>query len=167
MRAWNWNVTDSKKIFSTWLFPDFFRYDSPKKCPTILYAVNLWLKPVSAIGATQDQNVRLRIILRPLNVTATMRYSTYVVSMLKQRKRQCTNIEPRLDNINPLSPHDAMKHHITSLKTDLIFLHPRVLEWEFQRNWFTNTWQFSLIFKPHQTIFIHYKSRIATAIRGL
>ena len=27
---------------------DIFRYDSPKKCPTILYAVNLWLKPVTA-----------------------------------------------------------------------------------------------------------------------
>ena len=40
-----------KKIFSTWLFPYIFRYDSPKKCPTILYAVNLWLKPVPATGA--------------------------------------------------------------------------------------------------------------------
>ena len=52
MRAWSWNVTDSKKkLFSTWLFPDVLRYDSSKKCPTILYAVNLWLKPVSATGA--------------------------------------------------------------------------------------------------------------------
>ena len=24
--------------------------------------------------------------------------------------------------INPLSPHDALKHHFTPLKTDLIFL---------------------------------------------
>ena len=24
--------------------------------------------------------------------------------------------------INPLSPHDALKHHFTFLKTDLIFL---------------------------------------------
>ena len=32
-----------RKIFLTWLLPDIFRYDSPKKCPTILYAVNLWL----------------------------------------------------------------------------------------------------------------------------
>ena len=24
--------------------------------------------------------------------------------------------------LNPLSPHDALKHHFTSLKTDLIFL---------------------------------------------
>ena len=40
-----------KKKNSTWLSPDIFRY-RPKKCPTILYAVNLWLKPVSATGAT-------------------------------------------------------------------------------------------------------------------
>ena len=38
-----------KKLFST-SFPDISRYESPKKCPTILYAVNLWLKPVSATG---------------------------------------------------------------------------------------------------------------------
>ena len=68
---------------------------------------------------------------------------------------------------NPLSPHDALKHHLTSLKTDLISLQPRVWERKFPWNWFTNTWQFSLIFKPHPIIFIHYKSRIATAIRGL
>ena len=36
-----------KKLFLTWLLPDIFRYDSRK----ILYAVNLWLKPVSATGA--------------------------------------------------------------------------------------------------------------------
>ena len=36
-----------KKLFSNWLFSDIFRYDSPRKCPTILYAVNLWLKPVT------------------------------------------------------------------------------------------------------------------------
>ena len=42
--------------------------------------------------------------------------------------------------INPLSPHDALKHHFTSLKTDLIFLQPRVLERKFPWNWFTNTW---------------------------
>ena len=35
-----------KKIFLSWFFPNIFRYDSPKKCPTILYAVNLWLKSV-------------------------------------------------------------------------------------------------------------------------
>ena len=30
--------------------------------------------------------------------------------------------------ITPLSPHDALKYHFTSMKTDLIFLQPRVLE---------------------------------------
>ena len=30
--------------------------------------------------------------------------------------------------LNPLSPHDALKHHFTFLKTDLISLQPRVLE---------------------------------------
>ena len=33
--------------------------------------------------------------------------------------------------INPLSPHDALKHHFTSLKTYLIFLQPKVLERKF------------------------------------
>ena len=70
-------------------------------------------------------------------------------------------------SVNPSSPHDALKHHFTSLKTDLIFLQLVVLEWKFQWNWLTNTWQFSLIFHPHQIIFIHYKSRIAAAICDL
>ena len=30
--------------------------------------------------------------------------------------------------LNPLSPHDALKHHFTSLKTDLIFLQLWALE---------------------------------------
>ena len=52
MLAWNWNATDYKKLFLTWFFTDISLYDSPKKCPPILYAVNLWLKHVSATGAT-------------------------------------------------------------------------------------------------------------------
>ena len=32
---------------------------------------------------------------------------------------------------NPLSPHDALKHHFTSLKTDLIFLKQSILELKF------------------------------------
>ena len=47
---------------------------------------------------------------------------------------------------NPLSPHDALKHHYTSLKTDLISLQLGVLERKFPCNWFTNAYQFSLIF---------------------
>ena len=30
--------------------------------------------------------------------------------------------------INPLSPHDALKHHFTSLKTQLIVLQLKVLK---------------------------------------
>ena len=33
--------------------------------------------------------------------------------------------------VNPLSPHDALKHHFTSLKTVLIFPQLRVLERKF------------------------------------
>ena len=69
--------------------------------------------------------------------------------------------------LNTLNPHNALTHHFTSLKTDLIFLQQRALERKFLLNWFTNTWQFSFIFKRHQIIFIHFKSRIAAAIRGL
>ena len=70
--------------------------------------------------------------------------------------------------LNPLSPHDALKHHFTSLKTDLIFLQLGFSEWKFPWNWLPKqSWQFSLIFKPHQIIFILYKSGIAIAIRGL
>ena len=42
-----------KQLFLTLLFRDIFRYDSRKKCLTILYAVNLWLKPVSATGTSR------------------------------------------------------------------------------------------------------------------
>ena len=59
--------------------------------------------------------------------------------------------------INPLSPHDALKHPFTSLKTDLILLQQMVLEHD----------NFLQFLKKHQIIFIHYKSKIATAIRGL
>ena len=72
-----------------------------------------------------------------------------------------------LSYINPLSLHDAFKRHFTSLKTDLIFLQPKVLERKFSWNWFTNTLQFSWIFRLLHVILIYYKARIATAIRGL
>ena len=34
----------------------------------------------------------------------------------------------QITSVNPLSPHDALKHHFTSLKTDLIFLQLWVLK---------------------------------------
>ena len=51
--------------------------------------------------------------------------------------------------VNPLSPHDALKHHFTSMKTDWIYQQPRFSERKSPWNWFTNTWQFSLIFKSN------------------
>ena len=49
---------------------------------------------------------------------------------------------------NPFfSPHDALMHHFTSLKTALIFPQPRALEWIFPWNWFTNT-SFFVTFSP-------------------
>ena len=47
-----------------------------------------------------------------------------IVLLLDQQRRRWTDI-------NPLSPHDALKHHFTSLKTDLLFLQLRVLEEKF------------------------------------
>ena len=89
--------------------------------------------------------------------------------MIRIKKSRFANVWSQIpwSHVNPLSPHDALKHHFTSLKIDFIFLLPWVLECKFPANWFNNTWQFSLIFHPHQIIYIHYKSRIATAIRGL
>ena len=61
---------------------------------------------------------------------------------------------------NLLSPHDALKHHFKSLKTDLIFLQLRVLEGKFPWNYLTNTWQFF-------QFFTHFKSSSSTASREL
>ena len=48
MRAWNQNVTDSKKIILDMTIQGQILNIRPKKCPTILYGVSLWLKLVSA-----------------------------------------------------------------------------------------------------------------------
>ena len=66
--------------------------------------------------------------------------------------------------IKPLSPRDAIKHHFTSLTT---YLRPSVLERNFHETGLSIHGHFSLLFHPHQVIFIHYEPRIATAIRGL
>ena len=71
--------------------------------------------------------------------------------------------------LSPLSPDDALKHHFTSLKTDLIFLQQMALERKFPWNWFTKAWQFSLIFKPRQVIFIHWMKMtvVNSGLKGL
>ena len=50
-------------------------------------------------------------------------------SQASKSKKSC----PRrnLKTVNSLGPHDALKHHFTSLKTDLILLQQRVLERNF------------------------------------
>ena len=54
---------------------------------------------------------------------------------MRRAESECKTIV----TLNPLSPHDTLKHHFTFLKTDLIFLQPRVLERKFPWNWLTNT----------------------------
>ena len=66
---------------------------------------------------------------------------------------------------NPLSPHDALKHHLSSLKNDLILWNLAVWS-EFFYETVLKITVFFFICHPLQVIFIHYKSRIATAIRG-
>ena len=66
-----------------------------------------------------------------------------------------------------LSPHDVSKHHFTSLKNKLNFPATKGFRMKISMELVYNTWQFSFIFHPLQVIFIHYKSGIATAIRGL
>ena len=61
---------------------------------------------------------------------------------------------------NPLGPHDALKHHFKSLKTDLIILQPRVLERNIHKTNLTTHGDFLEFLN-------HIKSRIATAIRDL
>ena len=68
----------------------------------------------------------------------------------------------------PLDPHDSQNHHFVSLKSEewLNFLRPVYSEIHFSRNCFNND---VIIFylPPIYVIFNHYKSIIATAIRGL
>ena len=68
--------------------------------------------------------------------------------------------------LDPLSPHDALKHHFTSTKIDLISWNLVVWVRKFSWKCFKNNSIF-FICHPLQVIFIHYKSRIAAAIRGL
>ena len=93
-------------------------------------------------------------------VSATLQSGRYTLSYPRRQ-----NVLRKYDTLtqcwfNPLSPHDALKHHFTSLKTDLIFLQPTLFEWKFPWNWFTNTWQFSLFLN-------HIKSSLSTTSREL
>ena len=56
-------------ILKNYFWPDFSRgsltYDRSKKCPTILYAVNLWLKPVSTT-AQMPLKLKVKLQLTPV-----------------------------------------------------------------------------------------------------
>ena len=39
-----------------------------------------------------------------------------------------------------LNPHDALKHHFESLRTDIIFLITRGFRMKMFMSWFNNTW---------------------------
>ena len=64
---------------------------------------------------------------------------------------------------NPLSPPDALKQHFTSLKNRFNFPTTKGFRREISMKVVYQYMTIFLIFKPHQIIFIHYKSRIATA----
>ena len=61
---------------------------------------------------------------------------------------------------------EGLKHHFASWKNDLIFWSLVVLGRHFSWNCFKNNSIFFFCY-PLEVIFIYYKSRIATAIRGL
>ena len=52
------------KLFLTWLLPDILRYDSPKQCPTILYAVNLWLKQFQLAVSAARAKLGVQLMIR-------------------------------------------------------------------------------------------------------
>ena len=62
--------------------------------------------------------------------------------------------------VNRLRPHDALKHHFTSLKTDLIFLQPRVLNENFRETDLTIHGNFLKFLN-------HFKSSSSTTSREL
>ena len=63
-------------------------------------------------------------------------------------------------SINPLSLHDAIKHHFTSLKTDIIFLQTKVSEQNFHGTWLPMHGTFLYFFT-------HIKSSSSTTSREL
>ena len=83
---------------------------------------------------------RITVVLYPLFTLESIQQTQHIDPMLARRLRRrpplgrCVLFAGRDQlqytvtlAINPLSPHDALKHHITSLGTDLIFLQLRVL----------------------------------------
>ena len=68
--------------------------------------------------------------------------------------------------LQPFKPSRYIKASFYILKNRFNFPTTRGFRMTISMKLFQNTWQFSIIFNPLQVIFIHYKSRLATAIRG-
>ena len=104
----------------------------------------MWLSDLSKhtqqLTCNQSRVVSGDHVVKPANSCPSL--SCYAVSILPHGLQSVSRLNTELA-LNPLSPHDALKHHFTFLKTDLIFLQPRDLEWKFRWNW-----QFLLLFSP-------------------
>ena len=140
-----WNATDSKK--------NYFRPDYPTTFLDMTVQRNV---PRFCTGSICGWN-----LFQPLGPVCSM------INVLRSGPSGASIMNQwfsYIKELNHLSPHDALKHHFTSLKTDLIFLHLGVFEWKFPWNWFIDKWFFSLIRHPLQIIFIHYKSRHAMTV---
>ena len=73
----------------------------------------------------------------------------------------------RIDRYYPFKPSRCIKASFYNPENILYFPTIRGFRMKIPMQLVYNTWQLSLICNPLQIIFIHYKSRIATAIRGL
>ena len=69
--------------------------------------------------------------------------------------------------LKPFGPSRCIKASFQIAENRLNFPTSKGFRMNIKKKWFTNTWQFSLISHPLQIIFIHEKSRITIAIRGL
>ena len=109
---------------------------------------------------------RVSILLRDTGAIEVI----ILIHSLRHRSRPIWEFKPSAQLelfFNPLSPHDALKHHFTSLKTDLIFYNQGFLDKNFHETGLKLHGNFYIFFHPLQIIFIHYKSRIVIAIRSL
>ena len=63
----------------------------PKKCPTILYAVNLWLKPVSATGASHNSHCFVN-----MDNADILLYMLYISHIMENDKWRTTHFSAQM-----------------------------------------------------------------------
>ena len=92
----------------------------------ISYDASIWgTRSFPAIEAVFNRACRFYVGLGQQAPTVAVRGDMGMVPPLARQYREVARQYKRL---NPLSHHDALKHHLTSLKTDLIFIQLGVLE---------------------------------------